>query len=680
MHQTEPTSSGTNTNPTADIDPAAESPTSTLNPICASSGFAKSTHQVIDPHRHAHHQQPVRIDIDRSHSVPVSAAATSAIESNRPGTTTMHTAPTLLSSGHHRLNPPRSPSLHQLDTPTTLLLRTVDPLSPKQFARLARHGQLFLAMPWVEPDNQLSALDASSASDQPHPIVHEYRDVFPDDLPHHLPPRRDVDHRIELLPGSTPPSRSAYRLSSTEMDELKKQLQELTEQGFIQPSKSPYGAPVLFVKKKDGTMRMCIDYRALNKITIKNRYPLPRIDELLDRLHGARYFSKFDLRSGYYQVRIHPDDVNKTAFRTRYGHYEFLVMPFGLTNAPATFMHLMQSIFRPYLDSFVIVFLDDILVYSKTETDHAKHVRLVLDRLREHKLYAKLSKCEFFKQSIDFLGHVISHAGLDMEPTKVKAVQDWPAPKSVTELRSFLGLAGYYRKFVRHFSHICSPLTELLHKDTSWTWTQQHQTAFDNLKRAVSTAPTLALPDETLPFVIRTDASGFAVGGELLQNQGHGLQPIAYMSKKMLPAEKNYPVHEQELLAIIVALREWRHYIYGKEFKVITDHQSLRYLQTQPNLSQRQMRWVEFLQQFQPFPIEYQPGKGNVVADALSRRADHALTALYSSSISTDDLLSTIKAGYQQDGVAKDILADSSIYNMTSQGRNHLQTRQGVCS
>lgn len=234
-------------------------------------------------------------------------------------------------------------------------------------------------------------------------ILAEYRDVFPNQLPNKLPPRRDIDHRIELQQSSPPTNRGIYRMSPGELDELKAQLKELVDSGFIQPSKSPYGAPVLFVKKKDGTMRMCVDYRELNRITVKNRYPLPCVEELFDRLRGAKYFSKIDLRSGYHQVRIHPDDVHKTAFRTRYGHFEFLVLPFGLTNAPATFMHLMQSVFGPHLDKFVIVFLDDILIYSKTLADHHKHVRLVLDLLRKNKLYAKESKCEFFKQLSPFL-------------------------------------------------------------------------------------------------------------------------------------------------------------------------------------------------------------------------------------------------------------------------------------
>ncbi|XP_023773747.1 uncharacterized protein LOC111922420, partial [Cyanistes caeruleus] len=262
------------------------------------------------------------------------------------------------------------------------------------------------------------------------PVVREFPDVFPADLPG-MPPDRDIDFGIDLVPGTQPISIPPYRMAPAELKELKEQLQELLDKGFIRPSVSPWGAPVLFVKKKDGTMRMCIDYRQLNKATIKNKYPLPRIDDLFDQLQGARVFSKIDLRSGYHQLKIREADILKTAFRTRYGHYEFLVMSFGLTNAPAAFMQLMNNVFRPYLDSFVVVFIDDILV------------------LREEKLYAKFSKCEFWLNSVAFLGHVVSSEGIQVDPKKIEAVQSWPRPSSVTEIRSFLGLAGYYRRFVQ---------------------------------------------------------------------------------------------------------------------------------------------------------------------------------------------------------------------------------------
>src|SRR5438477_6242655 len=274
-----------------------------------------------------------------------------------------------------------------------------------------------------------------------------------------------MDHKIDLYPDSYPVSRPPHRFSPVEMDELKRQLDDLVAHGFIRPSKSEWGAPVLFVKKKDGGVRMCCDYRALNKFTIKNKYPLPRQDELFDRLHGAKWFSKIDLRSGYHQIRIQPEDVHKTAIRTRYGSFEFLVLQDGLCNAPATFMHMMQQLFRPYLDKSVVVFLDDILIYSKTKEEHLEHVKQVLRVLREQKLYAKASKCAFFKQEIDFLGHVFTPEGVKMEQSKVQAVVNWPTLKSSQEILQFLGLAGYYRRFVEGFSRIAAPLTDLIRKD-----------------------------------------------------------------------------------------------------------------------------------------------------------------------------------------------------------------------
>ena len=449
----------------------------------------------------------------------------------------------------------------------------------------------------------------------------EYRDVFPEQLPSGLPPSRSVDHKIELVPGHSPPSRPTIRLSAAEMAELKKQLDELLAAGFIQSSKSPFGAPILFVKKKDGTMRMCVDYRALNDITVKNSYPLPRVDELFDRLEGAKFFSKIDLRSGYHQIRIDPADVPKTAFRTRYGHFEFKVLPFGLTNAPATFMHLMHQTFRECLDSFVLVFLDDILIYSKTLEEHKRHVSDVLSRLRAAKLFAKESKCELFQTEVEFLGHHVGRGGVRMMEDKIQAVKEWPAPTKVGHVRSFLGTAGYYRKFIRDFSSIASPLSDLTKEGVKFEWGARQQQAFEKLKAAIVNGPVLILPDPSRPFVVHTDASGFAVGAVLQQDQGHGLQPIAFMSKKMLDAETRYPTHEKELLAIMHALSTWRHYLSGAKFRVLTDHKSLQFFKTQPVLSGRQARWADTIANFD-FDIEYVKGEHNVVADGLSRRAD----------------------------------------------------------
>eukprot|EP00253_Pinus_taeda_P035458 PITA_35458 len=292
------------------------------------------------------------------------------------------------------------------------------------------------------------------------PVIREFADVFPEEIPG-LPPKGNIDFTIELIPGAAPVSRAPYRMSVPKLTELKMQLQELLDKNYIRPSVSPWGFPVLFAKKKDGTLRMCIDYHQLNKLTIKKKYPLPRIDKLFDQVKGATVFSKIDLRSGYHQIWIKEEDIAKTAFRTRYGHYEFMVLPFGLTNAPATFMCLMNNIFHQFLDQFVLIFIDDILIYSRTVEEHQEHLRMVLQTLREHQLYAKFSKCDFFQEGIQYLGHVITKDGIDVDPEKIKAIMEWTVPKDVADIQSFMGLAGYYRRFVKGFSKVAFPITSL---------------------------------------------------------------------------------------------------------------------------------------------------------------------------------------------------------------------------
>jgi hypothetical protein len=326
--------------------------------------------------------------------------------------------------------------------------------------------------------------------------LEEISDVMPEDLPEDLPPRRWVDHAIEVMPGVEPPAKAPYRMSHEELKELKVQFEELLAKGYIKPSKSPYGAPVLFVHKKDGILRMCVDYRALNKATVKNWYVLLRIDDLFDHLSGAKVFSRIDLCSGYYQIRIEEGDEEKTAYRTRYGSYEFMVMPFGLTNAPATFCTLMNDIFREWLDDFVVVYIDDILIYSSSLEEHAEHLRKVFQRLRENKLYAKLEKCEFGVMEVDFLGHRITQEGLMMDDHKVKGILDWEPPKSVPALRSFLGLASYYRKFIKNFAKIAGPLTNLLKKfAVIYDWDEACEEAFGTLKGILVKALVLKLLD-----------------------------------------------------------------------------------------------------------------------------------------------------------------------------------------
>jgi hypothetical protein len=306
----------------------------------------------------------------------------------------------------------------------------------------------------------LKTIEGVKLSPDDHPILREYRDVFPKEVSG-LPLRRDIDFLIELTPRAVLMSRTPYRISTPELLELKLQLKEMMDKGYSRPSVFPWGAPVLFVKKKDCTLRLCIDYRKINKVTIKNMYPLPRIDDLFDQLGGVSIFSKIDLRSGYHQVRIKGEDIHKTAFRTRYGHYDFVVVPFGLTNALSTFTCLMNNVLSKFLDKFVLVFIDDILIYSKNREEHQEHLIIVLQVLREHHLYAKFNKCDFFQKKIHYLGHVLSEEGVAVDPDKIRSIKEWLTPKDVSDIKSFIGLAGYYRRFIKGFSKIGCPITAL---------------------------------------------------------------------------------------------------------------------------------------------------------------------------------------------------------------------------
>jgi hypothetical protein len=348
------------------------------------------------------------------------------------------------------------------------------------------------------------------------PVVCEYPDVFLNELPG-MPPDRDVEFVIKLQLGTAPISKRPYRMPTKELAKLKNQLQELLDKGYIHPSSSPWGCPALFVKKKDGSLRLCVDYRPLNAMTIKNKYPLLRIVVLFEQLAGANVFSKIDLRSGYHQIKIRPCDIHKTAFFTRYGLFEFLVMSFSLRNALAYLMHLINSVFMTELDKFVVVFIDDILIYSKNEREHAKHLRIVLQRLRDHKLYAKFSKCELWLNSVKFLGHTISKDGISIDPSKVQEVMDWKPPKFIHQIRNFLGLAAYYRRFITDFSRIAKPMTELLKKRVKFVWSEACEKAFHTLRQHFTSAPVLVQPDNSQPFEVSCDASGTGLGGVLMQ-------------------------------------------------------------------------------------------------------------------------------------------------------------------
>ncbi|WVZ70580.1 hypothetical protein U9M48_019235 [Paspalum notatum var. saurae] len=377
-------------------------------------------------------------------------------------------------------------------------------------------------------------------------------------------------------------------MAPDELKELKVQLQEQLDKGFIRPSSSPWGGK-----------RLCVDYRPLNAVTIKNKYPLPHIDILFDQLAGAK-------------VWLREEDIPKTAFSTRYGLYEYLVMSFGLTNAPAFFMYMINSVFMNELDKFVVVFIDDILIYSKSEEEH----NIVLTRLREHKLYARFSKCAFWLKEVSFLGHILSEKGVAVDPSKVKDVLNWKQPETVIEIRSFLSLAGYYRHFIKDFSKTVKLMTSLTKKNAKYVWSSNCEEAFQTLKELLTSAPVLAQSDITKPFDVYCDASGNGLGCALMQEG----RVIAYASRQLRKHEANYPTHDLELAAVVHALKIWRHYLLGNTCHIYTDHKSLKYIFTQLELNMRQRRWLELIKDYD-LEVHYHPDKANVVADALSRKA-----------------------------------------------------------
>ena len=494
-------------------------------------------------------------------------------------------------------------------------------------------------------------------------LIHKYDEVFPVELPKELPPRRLIEHEIKVDSQTKPPSKPPYRLSFIEQEELKKQLQILSDSKLIRPSASPFGSPVLFAKKKSGELRMCVDFRALNNITVKNRYPLPRIDDMLDQLSNATVFSKLDLTSGYWQVRVKDEDIAKTAFTTKYGHYEFMVMPFGLCNAPATFQYLMNSIFQEFLDKFVVVYLDDIMVYSRNIEEHLHHLELVFKKLKENRLYVKLKKCEFLKSSVEYLGHIVGNNSIKPDTNKVEAIQQWPVPKDSKEVMSFMGLANFYRKFVKDFSNITVPLTNIMGKKSKFYWGNDQEIAFKQIKEALSSQPVLKLPSRLGRFRVHTDASEYAIGAVLEQEdlEYKNIKPVAYFSMKLHGAQVRYATHIKELYAIVKSLENWRQYLEGSQFDVFTDHYSLQFLRSQPSLTKLQARWVEKLSEFD-FQLFHKPGRTNVVADALSRKPQINFIDLARISVGLQDKL---KVEYLEDGYFKE------IYNRLRSGNSN---------
>ena len=481
----------------------------------------------------------------------------------------------------------------------------------------------------IHPGDIVYCLNLQPLKDPETPLPKEYLDfadsVFAEPSNHELPPRRPgLDHEIPLVDGAKPVVRPIYNLSENELKALKEYVDDYLKKGFIRPSTSPFGSPVLFVKKPDGSLRLCVDYRALNRMTVKNRHPLPLIRETLDRLCKARYFTKIDLLSAFNQIRIALGEEWKTAFRTRYGHFEYCVMPFGLTNAPATFQAFINSVLHEFLDKSCVAYLDDILIYSETLEEHVQHVRAILEKLRQNGLHARPNKCCFHARSVTFLGYIVSPDGIQMDPSRVSTILEWPVPESVHDIQVFLGLANYYRRFIEGYSRIVLPITDLLRKNTEFRWSSEAQAAFDELKRLYTSTPILKHFDPSLPIRLHTDSSGFALSGILSQSYEDRWHPVAFWSRKCLPAECNYDIYDREMLAVVEAMKHWRHYLEGSRepVQVLTDHKNLETFMSSKVLNRRQARWAEILANYD-FVLVPIPGKTNP-ADAASRRPDYA--------------------------------------------------------
>lgn len=538
-------------------------------------------------------------------------------------------------------------------------LNDISLLDQQNFASLANQeeSQVFALMP------SLNAASVTGTGETPTiPLEYQdFQDVFSEEKADELPPLEGRQHPIKLEPGSVPPYSPIYNLSEKELEVLRDYLKSSEAKGWIRKSTSPAGAPILFVPKKDGSLRLCVDYRALNKITIKDRYPLPLIGETLDRLRDAKVFTSLDLRNAYHRVRIRPGDEWKTAFRTRYGHYEYCVMPFGLSNAPATFQAYINESLAGLVDMICVVYLDDILIYSSDPAQHTTHVRQVLERLRQHNLFVKLSKCTFSSQSVDFLGYVVSPTGVSMESSRIETIKDWPEPENVREVQVFIGFANFYRRFIENFSAIARPITSLMRGKKKgqpaplFQWKDEEQQAFDQLKAAFTSAPILVHFDPIKPRRVETDASAFAYAGILSQPGQWPVKdgrkpiwhPVAFYSKKLEPAELNYETHDQELLAIVKCFVQWRHYLEGSTapIEVLLDHNNLRHFMTTTALSRRQARWALELSKYD-FVIAYRPGKSNP-ADGPSRRPDYK-PAKYDENIMLPTLQRKLRAAIQK--------------------------------
>jgi transposase InsO family protein len=487
-----------------------------------------------------------------------------------------------------------------------------------------------------EADSALADLSPADASFV-RGLQHQYPGVFDGTSQAHTTGATKrahaVTHSIKLQAGTEPVAASFRRMSPQMLGELQKQLATFLANGEIEPARGPWASPILFVRKKNGTYRFCVDYRALNAKTIKDRYPLPRMEDCLDQLRGACYFTALDLQSGYHQVPMAEKSKPLTAFTCRYGTYQFRVMPFGLTNAPATFQAWMNDILRPFLDRFVVVYLDDILIYSRTEEEHRRHLTDVMRALEDAGARLNLAKCKFFQDQTTFLGHVVTRQGVHTDPRLVAKIREHPRPTSKKDVRSFLGVVNYYRRFIQGCAQISAPLYDLTdNSHAPMQWTDECEQAFVALKDKLATAPVLTIADENKPFVVHTDASAHAIGAVLSQRDDEGhMHPVAYHSRKLTDAQTRKSTFERELLAIKDALEHWKDYLLGRDDTVLkTDHRPLTHLDTTDLYNDTLVRWWEKISRFH-VQIEYLRGEENVVADYFSRpgpSAEHSINAI----------------------------------------------------
>lgn len=455
---------------------------------------------------------------------------------------------------------------------------------------------------------------------------HAYVDVFSKAASDELPPHRPYDHHIRLEDG-VDARQVGYtplrRMSDEELREVKKHLDDNLGKGFIVASAAGIASPILFVRKPNGGLRFCVDYRKLNSLTKKDRYPLPLIDETLARLGHAKFFTKLDIRQAFHRIRMNEEDEDLTTFRTRFGSFKYRVMPFGLTNGPASYQHFMNDVLFDYLDKFVSAYLDDILIYSETLEEHKQQVKQVLERLRKAGLQVDIEKCEFHVTETKYLGLIVGRNGIRMDPERIRAINEWEEPKTVKQVQAFLGLCNFYRRFIRSFGTTARPLTQLTRKDVPFRFREAEKHAFEELKKKITEAPVLAHFDRTKKLIFEADSSDYVTGGVLSQIGEDGeLHPIAFFSKNLSPAECNYEIYDKELLAIIKCFETWQPELIASEqvVDVITDHRALEYFMSTKKLTRRQARWAELLSQYN-FQIIYRPGRLNERADALSRRS-----------------------------------------------------------